>query len=67
VKDTHTHCPCNGVLLCRVCHSKTHAQPAESREVGLIVSRYVAEPGSVPALRWDAEQVTLDCGRCESP
>jgi hypothetical protein len=48
VRDTHRHCPCNGVLLCKSCHDWVHAHPFEARALGLIVSRHVAEPGSVP-------------------
>lgn len=61
VKDDHTHCPCNGILLCRHCHSLTHDQPAESRQSGWIVSRYEAEPGEVSVLRADGVWVFLAC------
>lgn len=32
-------CPCNLLALCGQCHAHVHAQPAESRGYGLIVSR----------------------------
>jgi 5-methylcytosine-specific restriction protein A len=40
VRDPHTHCTCNGVLLCSTCHRWVHSHPFEARAVGLIVSRY---------------------------
>lgn len=40
VRDAHTHCACNGVWLCAVCHSWVHSHPNEARDAGLIVSRY---------------------------
>lgn len=48
VKDEHTHCPCNGVWLCRTCHSDVHLHPFNSRTDGFIVSRAVADPGTAP-------------------
>jgi 5-methylcytosine-specific restriction protein A len=38
VKDEHTHHPCNGVLLCRTCHSWAHAHPRLAREEGWILA-----------------------------
>jgi hypothetical protein len=48
VVDAHQHCPCNGVLLCRTCHTWVHAHPLMARLAGLIVSRHVSEPWTVP-------------------
>lgn len=45
MKDEHTHCACNGVWLCRTCHTDVHKHPFQSREEGFIVSRSVAKPG----------------------
>lgn len=53
VRDTHTHCPCNLVLLCPTCHRDVHATPFSSRGEGFIVSRYV-NPSEQPFYRWDA-------------
>lgn len=47
VRDGHTHCGCNGVLLCRVDHAWAHGNPALAQAQGWIVSRYVDEPSSV--------------------
>lgn len=47
MKDGHRHCPCNGVWLCNTCHRDVHDNPFESRETGFIVSRSIAEPGTV--------------------
>lgn len=58
VRDEHQHCPCNGVWLCRDCHSWVHAHPFEARTSGWIVSRY-ATPGDVPMLTQQHGWVTL--------
>lgn len=47
VRDEHTHHPCNGVLLCAVCHAWVHAHPEKARNEGWIVSRYT-DPGRIP-------------------
>lgn len=47
VVDEHQHCPCNGALLCRTCHSWAHQHPTEARRTGFIVSRYESEPSTV--------------------
>ena len=47
VRDQHTHCACNGVLLCRTCHEWAHANPFEARRTGFIVSRSEPEPRTV--------------------
>ena len=47
VRDEHTHCPCNGILLCSVCHEWVHKNPFLARGQGLIVAKYVDVPGSV--------------------
>jgi 5-methylcytosine-specific restriction enzyme A len=44
VVDDHTHCPCNGVLLCATCHRWVHLHPTRAEEAGLIVSRACKEP-----------------------
>ena len=40
VVDDCQHAVCNGVWLCRRCHTWVHKHPFEAREAGLIVSRY---------------------------
>jgi hypothetical protein len=50
VVDPHQHCPCNGVLLCRTCHTWVHAHPLMARLAGLIVSRHVREPFLIPVI-----------------
>lgn len=47
VVDEHTHCPCNGVLLCKTCHDWAHAEPLGAMETGFVVSRYQSQPGLV--------------------
>lgn len=46
----------NIVGLHTVCHAWVHAHPAESRDSGLIVSSYAADPAEVPVwiggVRW---------------
>ena len=58
--DRHTHCACNGVLLCRTCHSWAHAHPETARAVGLVVSRHCEVPGMVPVWFFDGWWL-LDC------
>ena len=48
VRGGHRHCPCNGLLLCYVCHPDVHSHPTDARLKGLIVSRHVDFPGEVP-------------------
>jgi hypothetical protein len=48
VHDDHTHCSCNGVLLCPECHGWVHAHPQMARETGFIVSRSASFPGLIP-------------------
>ena len=50
VREDHRHCPCNGVLLCRTCHSAAHGHHEEGRVRGLIVSQWVDEPFLVPVM-----------------
>jgi hypothetical protein len=55
VRADHRHCACNGLLLCRTCHSWAHANPDEAQAVGSVVSQWVDEPFLVPlhtALGW---------------
>lgn len=51
VRDAHTHCACNGILLCRDCHSWAHSKMAAA-EQGYRVSSYESTPVSVPAVRF---------------
>jgi hypothetical protein len=53
VRDVHQHCACNGVMLCRTCHSWAHGHPEEALTVGLIVSQWEGRPWSVPLRRVD--------------
>ncbi len=52
VKDEHTHCPCNGALLCGACHRWAHANPFEARRTGFIVSRSGEEPFATLVRSW---------------
>ena len=47
VRDQHTHCPCNGVWLCHLCHVDVHAHPAQAQATGFLMSRHVNQPGTV--------------------
>lgn len=60
VRGPHQHCPCNGVWLCSTCHVWAHANPEQAREVGLIVPRFVLEPGTQP-FRTPTGWVKPDC------
>lgn len=42
---SHTQCACNGVLLCRSCHSWVHLNPRKARAEGWIVLQSVSKPG----------------------
>lgn len=49
VKGGHfQHCPCNGVWLCRTCHTWAHANPRVALALGYIVSAYDDEPHAMP-------------------
>jgi hypothetical protein len=50
VADEHTHCPCNGVLLCRHDHSWAHLAVGQGRGIheGLILSRHLDFPFDAP-------------------
>lgn len=50
VRDLHTHCPCNLVLLCTDCHTWAHAHPLNARLSGFIVSAAETEPITVSLL-----------------
>lgn len=60
VKDRHQHCACNGVLLCRTCHTWAHAHPVEAKVAGFVVSQFEPEPSTVRAEGWFG-RVTLWC------
>jgi hypothetical protein len=48
VRDDHTHCTCNCVLLCWRCHIEVHANPVAAKMSGWIVSRFTEFPYEVP-------------------
>lgn len=60
VRDAHTACSCNALALCRVCHSWCHKNPVAAAERGLTLSRYEAEPWTVPVQTIFGE-VVLGC------
>lgn len=53
VRDEHTHCACNGLLLCRTCHKWAHANPRDAMELGYIVSQWSDHPGLTLVFRTD--------------
>jgi hypothetical protein len=59
VKDEHTHCPCNGVLLCRTCHEWAHKGEWQTRD-GFRLSQFDTTPSITPVLTWHGK-VTLWC------
>lgn len=68
VRDEHQHCACNGVWLCKTCHSWAHANPFDARSVGMIVSRYKS-PTESPIWTADYGWVMFDChgSRADAP
>ena len=60
MRDGHTHCPCNGVLLCNTCHVWAHSHPVMARGQGYIVSRHCSNPGGVVVKAWFG-LIVLDC------
>lgn len=54
VLDEHTHCPCNGISLCGVCHSWVHANPRQAIRFGYLLSSHIQHPWKHPVLhvRW---------------
>lgn len=47
VKDAHTHCLCNLVLLCGTCHRWAHEHPVQAKAQGFVVARHMDEPEEV--------------------
>lgn len=47
VRDDHTHCTCNLVTLCSVCHAWAHANPGLAMGQGWIVGRMTDRPSVV--------------------
>ena len=64
VRDGHQHCPCTLIYLCGVCHRWAHANPFEARKYGFILSKFIAEPSTVPTLReqWGETYYSCDGG-----
>lgn len=60
VRDGHTHCSCNGVMLCRTCHNWAHANPVEAEAQGFIVTQWQDFPGFVRVKAW-AGWMEMDC------
>lgn len=60
MRAAHRHCACNGLLLCRTCHSWAHANPDEALATGYVVSQWVDEPCIVPVHAWGWWQVICD-------
>ena len=50
IRDSHTHCGCNTILLCGECHNWVHGHPEEARRLGFIVSVWDTNPGMIPVL-----------------
>lgn len=66
IRDDHLWCPCNGTLSCHTCHEWLHRHPDDAKVLGLMVSRYVDEPGTVPA-RLKTGWVLLHCDGSVTP
>lgn len=65
IKDDHTHCSCNGVLLCGTCHEWAHAHPQIARQQGWIVIASALQPGAAAVETiWGRRVLTCD-GRYE--
>jgi len=60
VRDSHTHCACNGVWLCSTCHRWVHANPESARKVGFILERSCDTPWLVP-FKHPLDWRTPDC------
>lgn len=65
IKDDHTHCSCNGVLLCRTCHEWAHQGEWDTR-VGFRLSQYIHLPGSFAVDSWHGP-LLLNCDGTYSP
>lgn len=66
VRDAHTACFCNATWLCRVCHRWSHNNPVASLELGITVSRYEAEPFTIPITLLTGRFI-LGCNRTVTP
>lgn len=61
VRDSHTHCACNGVWLCSTCHRWAHANPTEAKATGFILPRSVTEMWTMP-FKHPLDWRVPDCG-----
>lgn len=48
VVGPHRHCVCNGMWLCRTCHTQVHGNVNQSRKEGWIVSQWAKQPAEIP-------------------
>lgn len=60
VRDKHTHCSCNGIMLCRTCHKWAHSYPLDAQAEGYIVSQWQESPGFVRVRGW-VGWLEMDC------
>lgn len=51
IRDIHQHCACNGVLLCKTCHTWAHTGTWDERQ-GFRVSQFITEPGMIIVESW---------------
>lgn len=61
----HRHCPCNGLWLCRTCHTYVHSNPVSARNLGLILEREEDLPFELPVRTWDGWRYHLCDGTYE--
>lgn len=59
VRDSHTHCPCNGIYLCSKCHTEVHSEVFTARADGFIIS-VNDSPSEVPVATYSG-MVYLSC------
>jgi len=62
IRDGLEHAAFNILLFCRTCHVWLHANTKMAHAGGWAVSRYEADPSTIPALRWDGVLVYLTEG-----
>lgn len=52
-RRAHTHCSCNGLILCWRCHPWSHVRGRRQAQAqGFVVSQSVAEPASIGVMRY---------------
>ena len=53
----HVDCPCNLVVLCRLCHDEAHNDRLWSEALGYVIPRFVEAPGELSIAQYSGDRV----------